>query len=377
MLVHHLTGRGPAIMATRTLENKRDRYLTVFMNPLMSCGARLPVYALFGVAFFGAAAGAMTFSLYVVGIGVAVLTGLLLRRTLFKGEPTYFVMELPPYHAPRLGSILRQSWRRLLVFMTRAKYIIPIVMVLAVLNSVGIDGTVGNEDSSKSVLSNIGRTITPVFEPMGVEQDNWPATVGVFTGIFAKEAVIGTLNSLYEQQDAAAATGEAKEEPFSFWSGIGEGFASVPEALAGVPATLVDPFGLGVVSGTQDVVAEEVGATVSVYAGLKAGFSQGPLQAYAYLLFILLYPPCVAALAAMTREIGTGYSLVSVVYLLVIAWAVATLFYQVALGGQLLWMGVAVGLIVLMVLMFWVLGRRSRRAEGRSFDVPGSTTMGY
>jgi ferrous iron transport protein B len=365
----------PAIMATRTLENKRDRLLTVFMNPLMSCGARLPVYALFGAAFFGAAAGAMTFSLYVVGIAVAVLTGLLLKRTLFKGEATYFVMELPPYHTPHVRNVLRTSWRRLYVFMTRAAMlIIPIVAVLAILNSAGTDGTFGNEDSDKSVLSSIGKTITPVFTPMGVEEDNWPATVGIFTGIFAKEAVVGTLNSLYEQEGAAAVAEEgAAEESFSFWAGIGEGFASVPDALAGVPATLVDPLGTGFIGGSQDVVAEEVGAGSSVYAGLQAGFAQGASQAYAYLLFILLYPPCVAAFGAMVREIGARYALVSSLYLLVVAWAVATLFYQFTLGGSALWVAVAVLLLALMVFMFWVMGRRARPVAGRALDVADGT----
>jgi ferrous iron transport protein B len=359
-------------MATRTLENRRDRYLTVFMSPLMSCGARLPVYALFGAAFFGAAAGAMTFSLYLVGIAVAVITGLLLKRTLFKGEATYFVMELPPYHAPRVGNVLRTSWRRLAVFMRRASlFIIPVVAVLAVLNSAGTDGTFGNEDTSNSVLSNIGKTITPVFEPMGVEEENWPATVGIFTGIFAKEAVVGTLNALYAQEGTAA--GEAGEETFSVWNGIEEGIASVPASLAGVPATLVDPLGIGLVGESREAVAEEVGAGESVYAGLQAGFPLGTSQAYAYLLFILLYPPCVAAFGAMAREIGARYALLASLYLLVVAWAVATLFYQFTLGGSPVWVGVSVALLALMVLMFWVLGRRSTPLPGRVPDaVEGS-----
>lgn len=224
----------PAIMATRTLENKRDRYLTIFMNPFMSCGARLPVYALFGAAFFGAAAGTMVFSLYLVGIAVAIITGLILKRTLFKGEASYFVMELPPYHSPKMGNVLQYSWRRLLAFVSRAKYIVPIVTFLAVLNSLGVDGSFGNEDSPKSALSQVGRAITPIFEPMGVKKENWPATVGIFTGILAKEAVVGTLNALYGQNAAAGEETEAETaaaipdeaaEPegggFDFWGGIG------------------------------------------------------------------------------------------------------------------------------------------------------------
>jgi ferrous iron transport protein B len=301
----------------------------------------------------------MTFSLYIVGIVVAILTGLLLKATLFKGEPSHFIMELPPYHAPRFGNVMRYSWRRMLIFMTRAKYIVPIVAVLAILNSVGTDGTFGNQDSPNSVLSSIGKTITPVFEPMGVEEDNWPATVGIFTGIFAKEAVVGTLNSLYSQE----AAGAEEEEGWSFWAGIGDAFRTIPDNLSGVPAGLLDPLGLGVVGASEDEVAEEVGAGRSVYAGLRAGFTEGRPQAYAYLLFVLLYLPCVAAFGAMTREMGIRYTLLATAYLAVTSWSAATLFYQIAVAREPLWIVVALLLLALMATVFWVIGRWVRPVE--------------
>jgi|LSQX01.1.fsa_nt_gb ferrous iron transport protein B len=354
----------PAIMATRTLENRRDRYLTIFMNPFMSCGARLPVYALFGAAFFGAAGGAMTFSLYIVGIVAAILTGLMLRHTLFKGEASHFIMELPSYHAPRLRTISLFSWKRLVLFMTRAKYIVPVVAILAVLNSVGTDGTMGNQDTSGSVLSSIGRTMTPVFEPMGVKEDNWPATVGIFTGILAKEAVVGTLNSLYGQEAAASASPE--EGSFSFWGGMADALRTIPENLAGVPASLVDPLGLGLIGGSGEEVAAQVGASTSIYVGLRAGFTEGRPQAYAYLLFILLYFPCVAAFGAMTREMGLRYSLLSAGYLGVTSWSVATLFYQVTVARDPLWIAVPIALMALCVLVFWIVGKTARPIEKRA-----------
>jgi ferrous iron transport protein B len=351
----------PAILATRTLDTKRDRYLTIFMNPFMSCGARLPVYALFGAAFFGAAAGSVVFSLYIVGILVAILTGLIMKRTLFKGEASYFVMELPPYHAPRFGNIMRYSWQRLLAFLGRAKYIVPIVLVLAFLNSLGLDGSFGNEDSPKSVLSEIGRGITPVFEPMGVEKDNWPATVGIFTGILAKEAVVGTLNSLYSQNDAAEST-EASDsggkEEFDLWGGIVSALATIPENLAGIGGSLLDPFGVGIVGGSQEEVAEEVEASDSVYAGLRAGFTGGPLQAYAYLLFVLLYLPCVAAFGAMTKEMGIKYTLIASAYVAVISWSISTLFYQITLGHNAAFIALAIALVTVMIFVLWRLGKR-------------------
>jgi ferrous iron transport protein B len=354
----------PAVMATRTLEHKRDRYLTIFMTPLMSCGARLPVYALFGAAFFRAGAGNMVFSIYLAGIILAILTGLLLKHTLFKGEASHFVMELPPYHAPRFGNIMAYTWNRLKVFMFRTKVIIVVVAILSFLNSLGTDGTFGNEDSTNSVLSQIGKGITPIFEPMGVEKENWPATVGIFTGIFAKEAVVGTLNSLYTQIDYVAVPeadgGDTEAETgFDFWAGVKEAAVSVPEALSGVWDGLKDPLGLGVVGPDQSAVAEEVGADEQVYTALQRYFKRGPLQAYAYLLFILIYFPCVAALGVILREMGKGYAWLAMGYLTLLAWIVATLFYQITIGRQMLWIFIPLILLAGIVGLFRRLGSRN------------------
>lgn len=357
----------PAVLATRTLENKRDRYLTIFMTPLMSCGARLPVYALFGAAFFGAGAGNMVFSIYLAGIILAILTGLLLKNTLFKGEASYFVMELPPYHAPQFKNIMAYTWSRLKIFMFRTKVIVVAVAILSFLNSLGTDGSFGNEDSPDSVLAQIGKAITPIFEPMGVEKDNWPATVSVFTGIFAKEAVVGTLNALYSQNEYAATAEnaddeaeDAEEEGFNFWAGIKEAAASVPEALSGVWGSLRDPLGLGLISSDQEAVVEEVGADRQVYAAMQRYFTKGPLQAYAYLLFILTYFPCVAALGVVLRELGKGYGWLAMGYLTVLAWIVATLFFQITVGRQALWIIIPLLILAAMAGVFrWLGGRTS------------------
>ncbi|MCI0583995.1 MAG: Fe(2+) transporter permease subunit FeoB [Chloroflexi bacterium] len=361
----------PAIMATRTLDSRRDRYLTIFMNPFMSCGARLPVYALFGAAFFGAAAGGMTFSLYAVGIVVAILTGLLLKRTLFRGEPAYFIMELPPYHRPRLGGTLRQSSQRLRVFMGRGRYIVPIVAILAVLNSAGTDGTFGNQDTPKSVLSSIGRTITPVFEPMGVHGDNWPATVGIFSGILAKETVVGTLNALYSQNGAPAAPGEVAA--FDLGASLVAAVATIPANLTELPGKLADPFGFGLIGGSEvsggsgasgAAAGPAAGAAgSSVMAGLRGGFTEGQPQAYAYLLFVLLYLPCVATFGAMTREMGLRYTFLAVGHIAAVSWSISTLFYQLTVGREPLWIGVASALLIGVVVTFWLIGERSRSRE--------------
>ena len=234
----------PAVMATRTLEDRRERTLTAMMAPMMSCGARLPVYALFAAAFFPVQGQNVVFALYLIGILMAVLTGLLLRNTLLQGESAPFVMELPAYHVPTLRGILTHTWERLKGFLIRAgRVILVVVVILSFLNSIGTDGSFGNEDSEESVLSHIGMSITPIFTPMGIREENWPATVGLFTGIFAKEAVVGTLDSLYAGMDADAT---AEEESFAFWNAIQGAFATIPEGLLGVADTFSDPLGIAV-----------------------------------------------------------------------------------------------------------------------------------
>jgi len=321
----------PAIMATRTLENQRDRTLTIMMNPFMSCGARLPVYALFAAAFFPVGGQNLVFGLYLIGIGFAILTGLVLKNTLLKGDITPFVMELPPYHMPTVRGVCLRAWDRLKTFMFRAgKVIIPVVVILSFLNSMGTDGSFGNEDTDKSALSAIGKSITPVFVPMGVTEKNWPATVGIFTGIFAKEAVVGTLDSMYTQLAASAVGEEAEEGAFDFWGGIKEAFATIPENLVGVADTFLDPLGisLGDVSSIE-AAAQEQEVAVGVF-GTMAGLFDGRIGAFAYLLFILLYFPCVAAIAAVYRETNLKWTVFAGTWTTGLAYMAATFFYQLA-----------------------------------------------
>jgi ferrous iron transport protein B len=354
----------PAVMASRTLDSTRDRILTIFMTPFMSCGARLPVYALFGAAFFGTGAGIMVFSVYIVGFMLAIATGLLMKNTLLKGEPSYFIMELPPYHAPRPMAILRQAWNRLKGFIVRAgKVIIIMVGLLGFLNSMGTDGSFGNEDADNSVLAAIGSAINPVFEPMGVAEDNWPASVALFTGLFAKEAVVGTLNSLYSQRDSEGE--EALEaEAFSLGASLSEAFATIPENLRGVFGGLLDPLGVGVVGGDEEATAEEVGADTSIYTSMRANFSEGSIQVYAYLLFILLYVPCMAAMGAVTREIGLKLAAILAVYLTLLAWIVSTLVYQIGIGHNAVWIATAVIMMVAVAMGLRTLGKLRNRIDG-------------
>ncbi|WP_201774609.1 Fe(2+) transporter permease subunit FeoB [Kiritimatiella glycovorans] len=334
----------PAIMATRTLENNRDRILTIMMNPFMSCGARLPVYTLFVAAFFPRHGGTVLFGLYFTGIVLAVLTGLLFKRTILHGETSTFVMELPPYHMPTFRGILFHTWNRLKSFMLRAgRVIIVVVVALSFLNSIGTDGSFGNEDSENSALSAVSKKVGVVFRPMGLTEENWPGAVGLFTGLFAKEAVVGTLDTLYsamaEQEaaaEAAAAGEEAEaEEAFDFWGGIAAAFAAIPAGFEGFGEGLADPLGVGIDDDLSDTkaVAEEMEIESGTVTAM-AKYFDGKAGAIAYLLFILIYAPCVAAIAAIYRETNLNWAAFSVGYLTLLAWVAGTLFYQCATFSQ-------------------------------------------
>lgn len=353
----------PAIMATRTLESKRDRFLTVFMTPFMSCGAKLPIWVLFGAAFFPQNPGKLIILIYLTGIVLGITTGLILKHTLFQGEPTHFIMELPPYHCPRLQHIFLHTWERLKIFIWRAgMFIVPMVLCLGLLNTIGTDGTIGHEDSRDSVLAAVGKSITPVFEPIGVEHDNWPAAVSVFTGLFAKESVIGTMKGLYGQQQAAD-QGKSEEgdngaaEEYSFLGGIKEAFATIPKNLKGVGGRLLDPLGVGEAQGEAKDKAEE---TASAVGALRQHFPKGFHQVFSFLLFILLYVPCIAATGVVFREIGKLYGTIFIGYLTLLGWSVATIYHAVMVSGSSFWFSIGTGILVAMFAGFWAYGRKHR-----------------
>ena len=590
----------PGIMGSRVLESKRERFLTIFLVPFMSCGARLPVYALFAAAFFGKMAGTVVFLLYLAGVLFAVAYGLFLKKSLFQGQASNFVMELPPYHLPKFKSLMIHCWQRLRDYIWRAGKVITIaVAVLGFLNSFGVvekmyvdmngteteivkseDGyqmvkeneegeaenvalpegfvvdetkvvkanefTAGNGDSENSLLSVIGKAITPVFEPFGVEKENWPASVSLFTGLLAKEAVIGTMNSLYSMVGenaeapadskaaepveepkaeepapeqvaaadttandtnkvaepatetaevasvdsaatdsavaadsaaadsattdsavvAAAAPAEEKatepaaeekaEEEKPLIAGVDEcpaeeeeeggapdikgalleALGSIPANLAEVFGSLTDPLGTsGELEGqeaaelkkeTLDKILEakaitceefaaietfgeeeedektrvavfaklaaagielsedEMGAleegdlseTADIYANLRSYFHNpdkdgNPVdgfnwQVFAFLIFILLYVPCLAAMGVVAREIGLGLAILMATVQTLLAWAVAVLLYQVPVGGNVTWIVAAIVVLVgtgIFLKLFGMKANKEKRFE--------------
>ena len=354
----------PAIMATRTLENNRDRILTILMNPFMSCGARLPVYTLFVAAFFPHHGGTILFSLYFTGILLAILTGMLFKKTILQGEPSTFVMELPPYHMPTFRGIMFHTWTRLSSFIMRAgQVILIVVVVLSFLNSIGSDGSFGNNDSENSVLSAFSKKVGVVFYPMGLTKENWPAGVGLFTGIFAKEAVVGTLDTLYSQINSQDINTETTEKEFDFWRGIKDSFAAIPAGFKGFGGALKDPLGVNIGNDLSDTdsVAENMqieGSTVSV----MAHYFDGKVGAFAYLLFILIYAPCVAAVAAIYRETNIRWAAFSVFYLTTLAWIISTAFYQIGTftkhpGSSAIWLTVSIATFITLIAGLKIRGK--------------------
>ncbi len=369
----------PAIMGARTMEKRSDRITTVLMAPFMSCGARLPVYVLFATAFWPLGGQNLVFSLYLIGIVVAIITGFVLKRTALKGAPTAFVMEIPPYHLPTIKTLAYRTWDRLKSFILKAgQLIVIIVAVLAFLNSLGTDGSFGNEDTDKSVLSNIGKTIVPAFEPMGMQQDNWPAAVGIFTGILAKEAVVGTLDSLYSGMGNRSAQGddnevntvkepspavEEEEKEFSIWESTKEAFATIPENLSKLGDFLVDPLGVNVEKDLTDVdeqaAEQEVG--VGTIHNMKKLFD-GDLGAFAYLVMVLLYIPCCASIGAMYREIGAKWTIFAAFWTSALGYGSATLIYQIGrFGNHPVYSSVCIAAVCLVfILIFAYLSKEGK-----------------
>ncbi len=344
----------PAIMGTRTLNSRRDRVLTIFMSSFMSCGARLPVYALFGSAFFGSQAVFMTFSLYLVGILFAVLTGLILNRSLPKSQHGHFMMELPLYHRPRWGTVLRLSAHRVKGFVLRAgQFIVIAVFIIGLLNSFNFKGALV-DNPNDSALATLGKTLTPIFSPFGVEQENWPATVGLITGFVAKEAIISTITAIYGHNSGMM--GDNEEEGVndqSFGSFLINGISDV---VLSFPTMVIDNFSEAVISADSGQTKEEESMLMQ---NLVAGFRLGKWHAYAYLLFVLLYVPCLAATGAIYKELSKVLTAILISYLTLLAWAVATLFYQIVLGHSLLWIFVALGILAMIFLFFFMMGSKT------------------
>ena len=260
----------PAVMGARTMENEKDRRMTILLVPFMSCGARLPIYGLMTAAFFPDHAGLVVFGLYLLGPLMAIVSGLLLKGRLFQGEPAPFLLELPPYRMPTLQNIWLHVWERVRDFLTRAGTVIAAMSVAVwFLQSFG-PGLRMVEDTADSILALVGGVVAPVFAPMGFGA--WQAAVALLTGLIAKEAVVSSMSLFY-------------------------GFSLTDYAAAG--------------------------------AAMAATFT--PASALAFLTFCALYTPCVAAIATIRREMNSlSWTALALVWQLGVAWLAAFAVYQVA-----------------------------------------------
>lgn len=255
----------PGVMATRTLDNDRDRITTMLITPFMSCSARLPVYALFTAVFFAAYQGEVTFSLYLLGIIIAIIVALIFKKTIFKGLSSPFVMELPTYKIPTLKGVLIHTWERGVIFLKKAGTIIFALSVIVwILSSLPVGVDYGTQ---ASLTGQIGTFIAPIFAPLG--WGSWQPSVAVLFGVLAKEVVVSTFSSLF---------------------GVAETGVALNSAIAGI-------------------------------------FT--PLSAYSFMAFVLLYMPCFATFATIKRETnGWKWPLVSTGMSCGIAYIVAFIIFQ-------------------------------------------------
>ena len=348
----------PAVMASRTLGRDSDRLLTISMAPFMSCGARLTVYALFAAAFFPKNGQNIVFALYLMGIAMAVLTGFIFRKQIFRAEITPSFQEMPAYHIPVLRNLLLTTWMRLRSFVMRAgKTIVLVVIGLSFLNSYGLDGSFGNEDSEASALSAVGKAITPIFAPIGIKEDNWPATVGLFTGIFAKEAVVGTLDALYSDPANSDA-------PLDLLAATEAAFVSIWLNAQDLAGALTDPLGISLGDLSDSAVsAEDQGVTTATLSNMAKAFGT-QYAAFCYLVFVLLYAPCVAVLGATAKEAGWRWMVLIFTWTTFVAYATSSILYQLSRIGDepvfaLSWILMTALVAMLFILSLKRIGRRA------------------
>jgi ferrous iron transport protein B len=319
----------PAFYATRTLENEKDRLLTGLLVPLMSCGARLPVYVLFASIFFPGRSGTVIFWLYILGIVTAIGVGVVLKKTLFKGkEQAPFVMEMPPYRVPTLKGIWFHVWERTGAFVRKAwTLILATSVIIWVLTAIpaGGGGTFADTEVDDSAFAAVSKVIAPVFKPLGFGE--WEAAGSLVTGFVAKEVVVGTMAQVYDVEMA-----EEEAEPTTFLEDVGEIVTSFVGATLDTLRSIPLIVGINLFEGEEE--ESETGLMVAVdQAFERSSDGHGALASVAFMVFVLIYTPCVVALAAERQELGTRWMWFSIGGQLALAWLMALVIFQ---GGKLL-----------------------------------------
>jgi ferrous iron transport protein B len=338
----------PSVYATRILEDPKDKILTAMVSPLMSCSARLPVYILFAAVFFPKnMSGTVIWSLYLLGILAAFGMGWLLRKILFKGDTQEFIMELPPYRMPSISNLFVHTWDKVKHFIIKAGTVILALTVIIWFLTRLPWGVTGAKDS---FLGKAGQFIAPVFEPLGF--GTWQASASLIAGIGAKEIVVSSMTAIYMETSVTQSNAAISELPIvtgitpssnlmsiitatntepapTFVQDLGEIGLGFLTALRDAGANLLSVFGIVTVTAEQDVPPTELTAEL-----LKA-FT--PLSAYAFLVFVLLYVPCITFIASMVHELGKWkWAGITVLYQILLAWLTSFIVYQ---GGRILGLG--------------------------------------
>lgn len=308
----------PAIYATRTLDTFRDRILTGLLVPLMSCAARLPVYVVFGIAFFGTNADLVVWSLYALGIIVAAFSAWLLSRTVLKQPESgkSFLLELPSYRIPSPRSLWVYTAQRTGKFLQNAS---TVILTASIVIWLLLSLPVGESDLRNSWFGRVSTAIAPALAPAGF--DSWEASGSLVTGLVAKEVVISTMSQIYTGGDV----GE-KVQVVGFGDGlvaIGSGFVSATQAAGIAMVETLTPF--------IDVVETGEDATVDTELGAALHQAFTPLSALSFLVFVLLYVPCVATLGTIRAEFGARWAVFSAIYQTGIAWLMAVAVFQIGL----------------------------------------------
>jgi ferrous iron transport protein B len=336
----------PAVYATRTLENEKDRKLTAFLATFMSCGARLPVYVVFGAAFFGSSSGSLVFGMYFLGIVVALATGFVMKNTVYRSTPPApFVMELPPYRIPRPRDVWTQMWERTQGFLVKSGTVILGVSValwlLMAIPAHPDKGLFNEVQAGDSLFGRVSGLISPVFKPAGF--DSWQTTGSLMTGILAKEVIVSTMSQIYAEENHPPELRESSfgEDLVSVSVDFGRAaILTVQEALNIVPRTvnLIPLVNIGEVDffpaedQSEDTTRLE-GSLINAFAITAGSTAAGPAAAVAFNVFVLLYIPCVSAVSAMRQEFGRRWMWAQITYTFFIAWAAAVVVFQV---GKLL-----------------------------------------
>ena len=322
----------PACYATRTLENEKDRILTGLLVPFMSCGARLPVYVLFASVFFPHNSNTVVFLLYLTGILVAVLMGFILSRTLFKRQgSTPFVLELPPYRMPTAKNIWFHMWERTSSFVRKAFSIIMITSVLlwfAMMIPVN-GGNFAESDIADSGFASVSQVFTPLLKPAGF--GSWQASGSLITGFVAKEVIVSSMAQIFEIEE------EAEEEAVqtTFLQDVGDvvvGFVNATlDTIKSVPLIV----GINLFGEEAEEDLPQLNTAVGQHFENVSG-GHGALASVAFMVFVLLYTPCMVAVAAQRHEFGNKWALFGMVMQLGVAWIAAVAIFQ---GGLLLGLG--------------------------------------